>query len=557
MQSETLVRARKHGEVFTRRWVVDLILDLAGYTADRDLAAMRAVEPSCGSGAFLVAMVERLNQSCQAFGRPIASAWSAIQATDVLPDNVDSSIAAVTETLIGFGLSRKQASALAGSWVSQSDYLLSQPDYNSLFGSLQAPSADFVIGNPPYIRPEDVPGSLIEAYRSAWPTMLGRADVYVGFFEAALRSLRPGGVVAFICADRWMRNQYGRGLRGLISEQFAVELIFPTHDIDAFESDVSAYPAIVTLRRGPQGPVILAEADASFSTDDAAGLRQWIASECATLVTPAVTATRLRDWQGGEASWPGGDPEMVAIIEQLNTRFNPLENTHTGTRVGIGIATGADEVFVTNNAELVEHDRLLPLTMSRDGLTGEVTWGGMYLVNPWNEDGSLVELNQFPRLAAYFNTHGVALRNRHVAGKSPAKWYRTIDKVDHALTARPKLLFPDMKMTTHPVLEHGGLYPHHNLYFVVSDKWDLKVLGGLLLSKVAEAFVSAYCVKMRGGTLRFQAQYLRRIRLPEPDALTVQDQADLMEAFDRRDATAATEVALRLYGIEEHRARFI
>ena len=44
----------EHGEVFTRRWVVDLILDLAGYTPDRDLAANAALEPACGSGAFLV-----------------------------------------------------------------------------------------------------------------------------------------------------------------------------------------------------------------------------------------------------------------------------------------------------------------------------------------------------------------------------------------------------------------------------------------------------------------------------------------------------------------------
>ena len=42
----------QHGEVFTRRWVVELILDLAGFTADRDLAAMVAVEPSCGADRY-------------------------------------------------------------------------------------------------------------------------------------------------------------------------------------------------------------------------------------------------------------------------------------------------------------------------------------------------------------------------------------------------------------------------------------------------------------------------------------------------------------------------
>lgn len=63
----------------------------------------------------------------------------------------------------------------------------------------------------------------------------------------------------------------------------------------------------------------------------------------------------------------------------------------------------------------------------------------------------------------------------------------------------------------------------------------MRVLGGLLLSRVAEAFVEAYAVKMRGGTLRFQAQYLRKIRVPDPAAISESDQVALSEAFDKRD----------------------
>jgi hypothetical protein len=106
-----------------------------------------------------------------------------------------------------------------------------------------------------------------------------------------------------------------------------------------------------------------------------------------------------------------------------------------------------------------------------------------------------------------------------------------------------------MKLTIHPVLDEGGWYPHHNLYYVVSDTWDLRVLGGLLLSRVAQAFIEAYAVKMRGGTLRFQAQYLRRIRVPQPESISPEDCAALADAFTRRDRDAATEAALRAYGI--------
>ncbi len=62
----------------------------------------------------------------------------------------------------------------------------------------------------------------------------------------------------------------------------------------------------------------------------------------------------------------------------------------------------------------------------------------------------------------------------------------------------------------HIVYECGKLYPHRNLYFITSDEWGLYALQAVLLS----GLVSIYSTRMRGGYLRFQAQYLRRIRLP-------------------------------------------
>jgi hypothetical protein len=48
------------GAIFTRREVVDFLLDLSGYTHDRPLHALRLLEPSFGGGDFLLPAVERL-----------------------------------------------------------------------------------------------------------------------------------------------------------------------------------------------------------------------------------------------------------------------------------------------------------------------------------------------------------------------------------------------------------------------------------------------------------------------------------------------------------------
>ncbi len=524
------------GVVFTRRWVVDLVLDLAGYTPDRDLGAMAAVEPACGGGAFLEQIVSRLSASCREHGRALDVA--AIRVFDLLPHHVQASRQVVERVLANQGWDN--AEKYAAAWVEQSDYLL-RPRIEE--------SADFVLGNPPYVRLEDIPNDRLAEYRQRCPTMTGRADVYIGFYEVALHSLKPQGIVGFICADRWMRNRYGSHLRRLIASHYSVDTTVVMHDVNVFEQQVAAYPAITIVRKASQGPAVVADTRRTFTAADASAVVAWARDrDSAPITNPHFEIARLPRWFDGSDSWPAGSPRQLATIEDLNARFPLLENKATGTRVGIGVATGADSVFVSTCAE-VEPDRLLPLSMVRDTKAGTLNWSGSYLVNPWDANGNLVDLSTHPRLRAYFETHSSALRQRYVARRLRDQWYRTIDKIDHSLTARPKLLFPDLKPTIHPVLDEGGLYPHHNLYYIVSDTWDLRVLGGLLLSRVAQAFVEAYAVKMRGGTLRFQAQYLRRIRLPHPAVLTDDDNAALADAFTARDVDAATRVSARLYGV--------
>lgn len=50
----------ERGAIFTRREVVDFILDLSGYTADRPLHELRLLEPSFGYGDFLLPAIDRL-----------------------------------------------------------------------------------------------------------------------------------------------------------------------------------------------------------------------------------------------------------------------------------------------------------------------------------------------------------------------------------------------------------------------------------------------------------------------------------------------------------------
>ncbi|MGH2716962.1 MAG: Eco57I restriction-modification methylase domain-containing protein, partial [Actinomycetota bacterium] len=440
------------------------------------------------------------------------------------------------------GLDDDEAAALAGHWVRTGDFLLHD--------HAQA-TADFVVGNPPYIRLENVSRATMDAYRRSCPTMRGRADIYVGFIERGLELLRPNGCLGFICADRWMHNQYGADLRRLVSESFSVETVIAMHDVDAFDSPVSAYPAIVTLRNRPPSATAVVDANRRFGEADTAELSGWRdRSSLPNIATPAFEASRIAHWFGGGDLWPAGSPPQLAVVADLEARFPPLEDARTQTRIGIGVATGCDAAYITKDAGLVEGERLLPLLQAGDVASGGVRWSGSFLVNPWDGRG-LVDLEDYPRLKQHFEAHASRLRSRHVARKRPAHWYRTIDRVDPALLGKPKIVLPDLKASAHPVLDEGQFYPHHNLYYVVSETWDLEVLGGLLLSGIANLFVGAYCVKMRGGCYRFQAQYLRRIRVPAPSSIPPSCATALAQAFAQRDVEAATAAALQAYGVKE------
>jgi hypothetical protein len=536
--------AEPKGVVYTKSWVVDLLLDLAGYNAQANLVDDLAVEPAAGEGAFLVAMAQRLVASCLRQGRPLSDCKSSLIAYELDDASAETARQAVADALRGTGVGTAAAENLAAGWIRTGDYLVD---------AARLPQADFVIGNPPYVRLEDIPAEAANLYRQIYPTMRGRADLYVAFFEAGLRQLKKGGVCGFICADRWMLNQYGAELRRLVTGGFGVETIVEMHNADAFHDEVSAYPAITIIRQGRQGRAVVASAGPGVEAASGSILASSLRSTANGKPLPlpiGLTAAVVESWFSGSDPWPCGSPARLALLRRLEEGFGPLESDATGTKVGIGVATGLDKVFITRDAKLVESSRLLPLAMARDTAAGRFQWSGNFLVNPWDADG-LVDLRSFPRLRGYFENGQGEIKMRNTARRNPAGWYRTIDRVHLPLTKQPKLYIPDIKDYFNPVLDKGETYPHHNLYFITSDRWNLEVLGGLLLSSIAQLFIEAYGVRMRGGYLRFQAQYLRRVRVPKPEAITAIHAESLIEAFRQRDRRLATAVAIQLYQVDE------
>ncbi|MDP1527546.1 MAG: TaqI-like C-terminal specificity domain-containing protein [Rhodocyclaceae bacterium] len=526
------------GAVFTRREVVDFILDLTGYTEDQPLYEKRLLEPSFGGGDFLLPIIERLLSAWRA-ARPNGSALDdlgdSIRAVELHRDTYRCAYAAVVALLGREGMATNTATALAGRWLSQGDFLLSP-----LEGEF-----DFVVGNPPYVRQEMIPAPLLIEYRSRYQTIYDRADIYIPFIERSLSVLSEGGSLGFICADRWMKNRYGGPLRSLVAERFHLKAYVDMVGTPAFHSDVVAYPAITIINRAVPGATRIAHRpviDRPTLTTLAVLLR------AQTLPKETGPVRELAQVTNGAEPWLLESADQMALIRRLEGAFPALEDV--GCKVGIGVATGADQAFIGDFDALdVESDRKLPLVTTKDIMSGEVKWRGQGVINPFAQSGGLVNLDEYPRLGHYLESRREVIAGRHCAQKTPANWYRTIDRITPALAARPKLLIPDIKGEAHIVFEGGALYPHHNLYYVTSDDWDLRALQAVLLSAVTRLFVATYSTKMRGGFLRFQAQYLRRIRIPRWNEVLEPLRRELVDAAIKRDVQACNRAVFKLYGL--------
>jgi hypothetical protein len=525
--SEAAAGAR--GAVHTRPEVAEFVLDAVGWSDAEPLESWCLLEPSVGEGDFLLPAARRL---LSRVGKDDLRIQNCIHAVEVNRASLQICRERILDLFLENGWTRKAAQTVSDQWLMHDDFL-SVP----LDGSFS-----HIVGNPPYIRLENLPKDLLKAYRARWRSLFDRADLYVAFIEKSLELLRPNGRLGFICADRWMKNRYGGPLRSIVAQEYHLESYVDFTGCPAFFDEVDAYPAVTVIRKGKgDGTRVAFRPEIS---------RETLVPLARALVSrekhPQVSA--MNGICRGDQPWSFNENGGMDIVRKLESVFPKLEDA--GCKVGIGVATGADAIFIGPDASLdVEPERKLALVTTKDIRHGRVEWGGLFVLNPFEEDGRLVDPGSYPKFRAYIESHRELIQRRNVAERNPKGWFRTIDRIHAALAQTPKLLIPDIKGSAHVVLEKGRYYPHHNLYFITAETWDLKVLQMILSSRVAHAFIAAYSPRMRGNFLRFQAQYLRRIRLAGYAEIDPALKKEMVSAARSSSQDAKDEVVRKLYNL--------
>lgn len=497
---------RQHGEIFTNLDIVHYILDEVGYCSDGDLRNIKILEPAAGKGVFAIEIIKRLKGSSIKFGFDFFDSLNNnISFVEINPKSFQALKSNIIQLIKGFDIPFQD---LNEEIFINGDYL--KIDFLAKY--------DCVVGNPPYIRHELIESTSKEIYKEKYDTFKYRADIYILFYEKSLDLLNPSGTLSFICSNRWLYNQYGQLLRKKIAQEFHLQKLVNIEKTTPFDEDVIAYPCISTIGKKKADFTLYFESQKREIT-------------LANIEYQKIPPPQNDIWSNLFLHYNINQNSLSSIIAQ-------------GYKIGIGVATGADKVFIKHcsNINGIEKNRLVPIIKSKSLKGDEINWDNNFVINPF-ENGRLCDLNKYPHLKEYLYENKERLEKRHIAKKNPKFWYKTIDKIKLDLLPKPKILLPDLAGCKFLHIDNGKFYPHHNVYYITHEDIEkLKILACLLMSDFTKNQLSQIGIRMNGGLPRYQAQTLKKIRLPIVDNLEESIFNKLLESYESKDLEKINEI---------------
>lgn len=428
---------------------------------------------------------------------------------------------------------------------------------------------DIVLANPPYVRQEDLKAGDQESYRQAFAEVYsGTADILVSFYARALQILRPGGRLAFITSNKYMRAAYGEKLRGHLPASMALSHILDFGDLPLFEANgqqVAAYPAVVMGRKEARdNKHKLQVADLAYP------IRRKL-KEAGLPVTPENVRWMLEDLDGllhdsavqgypqmllRKEGWILEDPALVRLFERLMEQGVPLGEFVKG-RIYMGVKTGLNEAFVIDQArrdELVAADPrsagiIKPWLRGRDIKRWKAEWAGLYVIalqnsgdstasNPWAKARSEAEARRifqeyYPAIHDHlsgFENDFISKRGKKQTGlrvrQDQGRYWWELRACDYYPEfEKPKVIWPEFSRTARFAWDADGFYINNKCYTIPGvPLWLVAILN----SSLAEFILCQATNSLRGGYLDLCAHYVSRLPVIEPPAWFASELAEIL-----------------------------
>ncbi|GAA7484779.1 class I SAM-dependent DNA methyltransferase [Helicobacter pylori] len=378
---------------------------------------------------------------------------------------------------------------------------------------------DCIIGNPPYIRQEQIKPlkPLLEKQYQDFYT--STADIYTYFFALSYHLLKDKGFNAFITSNKYARAKYGAQLRELLLKKTTLVSYMELNALKVFESATVDTSIMSFIKQTPPK-------ESSFNyyepTPDDKNLKS--------------NSLSMRQNALSTESFIFANTTLLDLRDKMEGIGTPLKDWDI--QIYRGILTGANEAFIITtekrnailNAcktqEEREHTETLikPILRGKDIKRYSYEWAGEWVINTHNgytsnlkSKISPVDIEKYPAIKAHLDSHFDTIATRSDQGDTPYHLRNCAYLEDFE---KEKIVYGEIVQEPRFYLDNGecklGYFYAEATSFILTGE-HLRYLLGMLHSKlITFAFKTFYA----GGGLgesgyRYKKAFIERLPIPK------------------------------------------
>jgi adenine-specific DNA-methyltransferase len=389
---------------------------------------------------------------------------------------------------------------------------------------------DVVIGNPPYIRQEELKAQKL-IFKTHYKSYSSTADLLVYFIEKGLGILKPNGELTNIISSKFIKAGYGKPLREWL-QQYQIRKLIDFGDLPVFE-EATTYPLIIAAQKNrPTSPV------------------QILAVERINSNLDQIDITISQDQLKAD-SWSLSNRKASDLIDKIKANGVSL-NTLVNDSIYYGIKTALNEAFVISKekrAEIIKSDEasaelIKPFLAGKDiksyGSPEPTQWvilipKGFTIKRNLPKGAPIIVEEPTPRYGnmpydeawEWLKHHYRGIADHLLPYREKAKirtdqgdyWWelRACDYYDEF--QKKKIVWPGISSQVASfALDKNNCFGNDNIHFIVSDD---SYLLGVLNSRLSKFQLVNICDRVQGGFYRLKMSYIKQLAIKE--ATTTKD----------------------------------
>lgn len=414
---------------------------------------------------------------------------------------------------------------------------------------------DVIMGNPPYIRQEEL-GRIKNYLQANYKVFASGGDIFSYFYELSNRIICANGKLAFI-NNTFDKTAAGRILREFATNNFKFEIYVDFTDVTVFD-EATTYPVIFIAQKSADKSIFkfFKYTKASFDNKK--------------LIYNETVFTKVDQYKLNSSAWNFAnfaEQNLLAKIQNHKTIGECYGKCYRG------IITGLNDSFVTEG-DLGKHSVLKYVYDGKDlkkwntppPFKKMIVFESKSTTKHFgrlNEDDALKKMKEtYPEIFKHLEPFKEKATERYDKGEY---WWELRNCAYYDMFEKPKIIFPNLQNSNKFAFDDTGVYLNAPAVFLPSND---KSLLAILNSKVVWYFLKSICVVRSGGYIEVKPQYFEQIPIPEGDFKTKATLAELAEkAIDQKSKnqqadvtsieTQINQLVYQLYGLTEEEIRIV